>query len=326
VDAKGELRDTRLQPPAVADFSQMDEVRLYAPAHDGTRIPVTLMYDKATRLTGENPTLLTGFGAYGAPQSASFDPARLAWLERGGVYAIAHVRGGGEYGERWHEAGRGATKANTILDFISVADFLVRYGFTNPRKLAISARGAGGIAVGGALVRRPELFAAAIAQAPLADLLRIGHSAGGAELAPEFGSAATAAGAEQLRAVSAYHQVRDGAPYPAVLLTAGYNDAHVDPSQPAKMAGRLQAATQGGKPVLLRVDFESGHGPATTRARRAEELADIYSFVLWQFGDRAFMPPPPPAPIDPAPPPVVPPSAPPGTAAPSAPAVPPPAR
>ena len=199
VDAKGELRDTRLQPPAAAVFSQMDEVRLYAPAHDGTRIPVTLMYDKATRLTGENPTLLTGFGAYGAPQSASFDPARLAWLERGGVYAIAHVRGGGEYGERWHQAGRGATKANTILDFISVADFLVRYGFTNPRRLAIVGRGAGGIAVGGALVRRPELFAAAIAQAPLADLLRAEHSPDGPALVPEFGSAATPAGAELLR-------------------------------------------------------------------------------------------------------------------------------
>ena len=292
VDAKsGDLRDTRLQPPSPADFSQMDEVRLYAPGHDGARIPVTLMYDKSTRLTGDNPTLLATFGAFGATQSPTFDPARLALLERGGVYAIAHVRGGGEYGERWHVAGRGAAKVNTVLDLVSVAEFLVRYGFTNPKKLAVMGRGAGGIAVGGALVRRPELFAAVVAQAPLADMLRAENGPDGPGLIPEFGSAATPAGAERLRAISAYHQVREGTAFPAVLLTAGFNDARVDLSQPGKFAGRLQSATASGKPVLLRVDFEAGHGPGTPRAHRAEELADIYSFALWQFGDRAFAPP-----------------------------------
>jgi prolyl oligopeptidase len=289
VDAKsGDIRDTRLQPPPAADYSEMDEVRLYAPAHDGTRIPVTLMYRKDTRLTGDNPTLLTAYGAYGIALSPVFDPARLAWLERGGVYAIAHVRGGGEYGERWHQAGRGATKLNTILDFISAAEFLVRYGFTNPGRLAILGRSAGGIPVGGALVRRPELFAAAVAQVPVMDMLRVELTPNGPANIPEFGSAATPDGAEHLRVMSAYHHVRDGTRYPAVLLTAGYNDARVAPWQPGKMAGRLQAATASGKPVLLRVDFESGHGRGTSRARRAEELADIYSFVLWQLGDAQF--------------------------------------
>jgi prolyl oligopeptidase len=289
VDAKsGDLRDTRLQPPIAADFSQMDEVRLYAPGHDGARIPVTLVYDKATRLTGENPTLLTGLGAYGAPLSSTFDPARLAWLERGGVYAVAHVRGGGEYGERWAQAGRGAAKANSILDFIAVADFLVRYGFTNPRRLAIVARGAGGILVGNAEVRRPELFAAVIAQAPLADLLRFEQSPSGPAQVPELGSAATREGAERLFAVSAYHQVREGTPYPATLLMAGMNDARVEPWQAAKMAARIAAASTSGKPVLLRVDAESGHGPGTTRSKRAEELTDIYGFALSQLGDPEF--------------------------------------
>ena len=292
VDARtGDLRDTRLQPASAADYSQMDEVRLYAPAHDGTKIPVTLMYDKSTRLTGELPTLLTGFGAYGLPQSAAFDPARLAWLERGGVYAIAHVRGGGEYGERWHEAGRGAAKANTILDFIAVAEFLVRYGFTNPSRLAILGRSAGGIPVANAALRRPELFAAMVGQAPLADLTRMEQAPHGVAQVPEFGSAATREGEERLRAISAYHHVKEGAAYPSVLLTAGYNDARVEPWQPAKLAGRLQAASASGKPVLLRVDFESGHGRGTTRAHRAEELADIYSFALWQLGDPEFTPP-----------------------------------
>jgi prolyl oligopeptidase len=200
------------------------------------------------------------------------------------------VRGGGEYGERWHAAGRGAAKANTILDFIAVAEFLVRYGFTNPSRLAILGRSAGGIPVGNAAVRRPELFAAMVAQAPLTDLTRIEHAPHGVAQVPEFGSAATREGAEHLRAISAYHGVKEGAPYPAVLLTLGYNDARVEPWQPAKMAGRLQAASASGKPVLLRVDFESGHGRGTTRERRAEELADIYSFVLWQLGDPDFTP------------------------------------
>ena len=219
-----------------------------------------------------------------------FDPARLAWLERGGVYAVAHVRGGGEYGERWHEQGRKAAKINTITDFIAVADFLVRYGFTKPAKLAILGASAGGIPVGGAIVRRPELFAAAIAQAPLVDLVRLEHSANGPAHVPEFGSAATPPGAANLRAMSAYHQVKEGAPYPAVLLTTGYNDPRVDPWQPGKMAARLQAASSSGKPVLLRVDFESGHGAGTPRPRRIEELADIYSFAFWQLGDPQFQP------------------------------------
>ena len=293
VDAKsGDSRDTRLQPPAAADFSQMDEVRLYAPGHDGTRIPVTLLYGKDTRLTGENPTLLTGYGAYGITQSPSFDPARLAWLERGGVYAIAHIRGGGEYGEAWHQAGRGPTKVNTILDFISVAEFLVRYGFTNPRKLAILGRSAGGIPAGGALVRRPDLFAAAVAQVPVMDMLRVEHTPNGPANIPEFGSAATAQGAASLRVMSAYHHVNDGIAYPAVLLTTGLNDARVEPWQPGKMAARLQQASTSGKPVLLRVDSESGHGRGRTRGRRDEELADIFSFILWQFGDSGFQPPP----------------------------------
>jgi prolyl oligopeptidase len=294
VDSKsGDSRDTHLQPAAVADYSQMDEVRLYAPAHDGTRIPVTLLYNKNTRLTGDNPTLLTAYGAYGLTQAPTSDPARLAWLERGGVFAIAHVRGGGEYGEPWHRAGRGATKLNTILDFISVAEFLVRYGFTNPARLAALGQGAGAIAVGGAMVRRPDLFAAVVAQAPMMDMLRAELMPDGPAGVPEFGSAATREGAAQLRVVSAYHQVKEGTAYPAVLLTVASHDAHVEPWQAAKMAARLQAEKAGPKPVLLRIDPESGHGAGTTRARSAEELADIYAFILWQVADPGFVPPAP---------------------------------
>ena len=299
VDSKhGELRRTNLQPPATVDFSEMDEVRLYATARDGTRIPVTLLYKKTTKLTGDNPTLLVGYGSYGISMRPAFDPARLAWLERGGVYAIAHIRGGGEYGERWHQAGRKATKINTIEDFIAVADFLVKYGFTNPARLAVQGTSAGGIPAGGALVRRPDLFAAVVARVPVMDMLRVEFSPNGPANIPEFGSVATREGFEALHVMSPYHHVKDGTAYPAVLLTTGINDPRVEPWQPGKMAARLQAASTSGKPVLLRVDFSSGHGRGTTRAQLDEELADIYSFLLWQFGDPAFQPP---DPLSPAP-------------------------
>jgi prolyl oligopeptidase len=291
LDARtGNLRNTGIQPPASADFSAMDEVRLYAPGHDGTRIPVTLIYKKTTQLTRDNPTLLVAYGSYGITYAPSFDAARLAWLERGGIFAIAHVRGGGEYGAAWHEAGRKATKVNTIRDFISAADFLVGYGFTNPKRLAIMGTSAGGIPVGGAVVRRPELFAAAVARVPVMDMLRVEFAQNGPANIPEFGSIATREGFESLLLMSAYHQVRDGTPYPAMLLTAGINDPRVDPWQPGKMAARMQGATSSGRPVLLRVDFQSGHGMGTPRDQREEELADIYAFLLWQFGDPRFQP------------------------------------
>jgi prolyl oligopeptidase len=296
VDAKtGNLTDTKLQPKSGADFSQMDDVRLYAPAEDGTRIPVTLMYRKGTQLNGDNPTLLIGYGSYGLSMRPTFDPARLAWLERGGVIAIGHIRGGGEYGERWHEAGRKANKINTIKDFIAVADFLVKYGFTNPRRLAIQGGSAGGIPAGGALVRRPDLVAAVVARVPVMDMLRVEFAPNGPSNIPEFGSIATRAGFEALHVMSAYHHVKDGTAYPAVLLTTGYNDPRVEPWQPGKMAARLQRATSSGKPVLLRVDFSAGHGRGSTRAQLDEELADIYAFLLWQFGDPQFQPAGPPA-------------------------------
>ncbi len=291
VEAKtGNLRNTGLVPPARVDYSAIDEVRLYATGHDGTSIPVTLLYRKSTQLTGSNPTLLVGYGSSGESMTPAFDPARLAWLERGGIFAVAHVRGGGEYGEAWHQAGSRGAKINTVLDFISVAEYLVSYGFTSPARLAIMGTGAGAIPVGGALVRRPDRYAAVVLRAPLVDLLGYEAMPEGPMSVPELGSAATPQGAEQLRVVSAFHQMKDGASYPGVLLSVGANDLRVMPWQAARMAARLQAASASGKPVLLRVDPESGHGPGTARDRRDEELADIYSFLLWQFGDPQFRP------------------------------------
>ncbi len=310
VDARGgDLHDTGLQPASPLDYSAFDEVRLYATAADGTRIPVTLVYRKATRLTGDNPTLLAGFGSYGALERPRYDPGRLAWLERGGVFAVAHVRGGGEYGDAWHAAGTGARKATAVSDFLAAARYVVRYGFTRPARLAILGRGAGGIVIAGAMARQPALFGAVVLRDAYLDLARYEEGAGGPENAPEFGSAATPAGREALRALSPYAQVREGTAYPAVLLVASAAGPGVPSWHSARMAERLRGADPAGKPVLLRVDFGAS-GAATSPAQRTSALADIYSFVLWQAGDADFQPPappPPPPPPLPAPPPAPPP-------------------
>jgi prolyl oligopeptidase len=285
----GDIVDTKLQPKPVADFSGIDEVRLYAVASDKTRIPITLLYAKNTRLTRDNPTLLSVFGAFGDTASPHFDPARLAWLERGGVYAVAHVRGGGEFGEHWHDAARGASKSITVTDFITACEFLEKYGFTGGNRLAIDGRRAGAIAVGGALVRRPDLFAAVIARDPLTDLLRLDASPSGRADAREFGTSATPGGAAALRAVSPYRNIRDGMPYPGVLVVVRANDPRVDAWQAAKLAARLQKASSSGKPVLVRVDFLAGdEDTATPRERHAQELADVYAFALWQLGEKGY--------------------------------------
>jgi prolyl oligopeptidase len=288
IDVHGDAHNTGLQPANPADFSGVDEVRLYAPTADGTKIPVTLMYKKTTTLTRENPTILEAYGSYGLSMRPRFDAARLAWIERGGIYAVAHVRGGGEYGEAWHEAGRGAAKANTIEDFIAVSEFIIKYGFTNPKRLAILGTSAGAIPTGGAMVRRPELYAAVVARVPMLDMMRYETMASGGANVPEFGSVSTPEGAQRLGVISAYHHVKDGTPYPAVLLTAGMNDPRIPAWQPGKMAARLQQASTSGKPVLLRIDWDSGHGFGTSRRQRDAELADIYAFLLWQMGSPDF--------------------------------------
>jgi prolyl oligopeptidase len=304
VDARsGDLRNTELQPAPLADYSGMDEVRLYAPAADGTKIPVTLLYRRTTRLTGDNPTLLAGFGAYGVTVDPSFDPARLAWLERGGVFAVAHLRGGGEYGEAWHAAGRNAAKPNTVMDLVAVSEFLIHYGFTSPKRLAIEGSGAGGIAVAGAMVRRPDLYAAVVARSPLVDMLDYEAAPGEPANVAEFGSIRTPEGRAALGAISAYQQVADGTRYPALLATAAMNDPQVPPWQPARMVARVRGASASGKPVLLRVAYDAGNGPGDSRTQHDEELTDIYTFLLWQMGDAAFQPPVPPPPVPTSPPP-----------------------
>jgi prolyl oligopeptidase len=286
-----QLADTGLQPLGKYDDPQdviSEEVQV--PSYDGTLVPLSVIHSKNIELNGENPTLLYGYGAYGMTIDPAFLPTRLAWIERGGVYAVAHVRGGGEYGEEWYRAGYKLTKPNTWRDFIACAEYLVKRKYTSPGKLAGMGGSAGGILIGRSITERPDLFGAAIDAVGVSDTLRVELSENGPVNIPEFGSVKTLAGFEDLYTMSSYAHVRDRVRYPAVMLTTGINDPRVTPWEAAKMAARLQAATSSGKPVLLRVDYQAGHGIGNTKEQREKEMADEWSFLLWQFGIPGFQP------------------------------------
>lgn len=292
-DAKtNALTDTKLDPPSPVDFSSVvaDEVKV--PASDGTLIPLSIVHRRDMKLDGSNPTLLYAYGSYGISSDPSFSASRMAWFERGGLYAIAHVRGGGEYGEEWHLAGKGANKVKTVSDFVDCAKWLIAKGYTSPAKLGARGGSAGGITMGGAITTAPQEFAAVLDEIPVSDQLRIETSPNGPPNIPEFGSVTTEQGFKNLYATSAVQHVEKGVKYPAVMLTTGINDPRVNPWQAAKMAATLQYSTASSKPILLRVDYEGGHGLIGSGRSQAVALgADEYSFLLWQFGVAGFQPP-----------------------------------
>jgi prolyl oligopeptidase len=285
------VSDTGLVPTGPFDDPpdiEAEEVKV--PTNSGTMIPLSIVHKKGIKLDGSNPTLLSGYGAYGINMQPFFSSRWLAWLERGGVFATAHVRGGGEYGEDWHQGGMLQNKPNTWHDFIACAEYLVKHGYTSPNKLAGQGGSAGGILIGRAFTERPDLFAAALDDVGLSDMIRDMFSPDGPLNVPEYGDLKTPTGFKNLMEISAYYHVVDGTHYPAVLLTTGMNDPRVVPWEPGKMAARLQAANSG-KPVLLRVDYQGGHGGVGATKSQMEELAaDQWSFLLWQFGDPEFRP------------------------------------
>lgn len=257
---------------------------------DGVMVPLSIVYRAPMTLNSQNPTLLYGYGAYGLTTDPTYLPRLLAWYERGGIRATCHVRGGGAYGEEWHQAGKLQTKPNTWKDAIACAQYLIVHGYTSPKRLAIYGGSAGGIMVGRAITERPDLFAAAIPQVGALNPLRSETTPNGIPNIPEFGSYKTKPGFQALYAMDSYLHVKDGVAYPATLLTAGMNDPRVEPWESMKMAARLQAASTSGKPILLRLEYEAGHGIGSTRAQRDAETADVYSFALWQLGQPGFQP------------------------------------
>jgi prolyl oligopeptidase len=289
--ATGQLADAGLVPLGRFDApAGLTATELLVTSHDGVEVPLSIVHRADLRRDGSHPAILSGYGAYGHSTPMQFGPASLAWLERGGVLAVAHVRGGGVFGKAWHHAGRKATKPNTWKDFLACAERLVAEGYTAPERLAARGGSAGGILVGRAITERPDLFAAAHIAVGCTDMLRFETTKNGPPNVPEFGSLADPAEFRGLLAMSTLHHVVDGTAYPAVILTHGINDPRVEPWQSFKTAARLQAATPGGRPVLLRIDYASGHGIGSTRSQRHAELADVWAFVLWQGGDPEFQP------------------------------------
>jgi len=284
--------DTKLQPLGKFDEpADIESKETKVPSYDGTMIPLSLKFKKGIKLDGSHPTLIEGYGAYSLNIDPYFSPRDLAWIEQGGVMAVAHVRGGGEYGEEWHQGGMLQNKPNTWRDFIACAEYLIKAGYTSSGKLAGEGASAGGILIGRAFTERPELFAAVLSDVGLSDMIRDMFSPEGLLNVPEYGDLRNKQGFQNLFEISAYYHVKDGVRYPAVMITTGMNDPRVIPWEPGKMAARLQAATGSGKPILLRVEYQGGHGTIGGTKAQAEELyADQWSFLLWQFGVPAYQP------------------------------------
>lgn len=263
---------------------EVEITELKAPSHDGILIPMTVLHKKGLKLDGNNPTLLSGYAAYGFSETAGFSAANMVWIEQGGVIAYANVRGSGVYGRDWYQGGFKTTKSNTWKDGIACAQQLVKLGYASPKTLAVIGGSAGGIFAGRSATAAPELFAAAVFVVGVMDAVRAEESANGITNISEFGSAKNPKEFPALLEMSTYHNIQDGTAYPAVMLVHGMNDPRVDVWHSGKVAARLQAASSSPKPVLLRLDLQAGHGMGSTATQRYAMSADIYSFLLWQMG------------------------------------------
>ncbi|MBL8510534.1 MAG: S9 family peptidase, partial [Betaproteobacteria bacterium] len=273
----------RVNPP-LPKLPDVEVAEVTVSSHDGAKVPMTLLYKKGLKRDGSNPTLLNAYAAYGFSETAGFSAANMVWLEQGGVLAFANVRGSGVYGDTWYRGGFKATKSNTWKDGVACAKFLIAEGYASPKTLAVSGTSAGGIFVGRTVTSAPELFAAAIFNVGLMDAVRAEESANGITNISEFGSTKNAAEFPALLEMSTYHNIKDNVAYPAVMLVHGINDPRVDVWHSAKVAARLQAASNSGKPTLLRLDLQAGHGVGSTATQRYAQSADIFSFLLWQMG------------------------------------------
>jgi len=272
------------RPPIDVDVSGYAVDQVWYASGDGTKIPMFLIHRKDLQKNGVNPVMLTGYGGFNISESPYFSTVYTVWLEAGGMVALPNLRGGGEFGKTWHEAGMKEKKQNVFDDFLAAAQWLIANKYTTPARLAIEGGSNGGLLVGAALVQRPDLFRAVSCGVPLLDMVRY-HKFGMAnEWAEEYGNADDAGAFKWLYAYSPYHHVKDGTAYPAVLLTGSEDDARVDPMHARKMAARLQAASPGGRPVLLIVQQASGHGGGTTLTTLIGQTADSYAFLMHEVG------------------------------------------
>ncbi len=273
--------DSEILKQAKVDFKPNDYVvkQVFYRSSDGTKIPMFIAHRRDVRLNGDNPTLLYGYGGFNISMSPSFSITRLAWMEMGGVYAVANLRGGGEYGEAWHKAGTKLKKQNVFDDFIAAAEFLIESKYTNARKIGIFGGSNGGLLVGAVTNQRPDLFGAAIPAVGVMDMLRFDKFTAGRFWVDDYGSSANAEEFKALYAYSPYHNIRKGANYPAVLVTTADTDDRVVPGHSFKYIAALQAAQAGKPPVLIRIETRAGHGAGKPTDKIIKEYADRWAFL-----------------------------------------------
>ena len=272
------------QVEAIIDPASFEVRQVSYASRDGTPISMFLVHRTGLVRNGENPTYLTAYGGFNISMTPAFSRSLLLWLEHGGVVAVPNIRGGGEYGESWHQAGILASKQNSFDDFIAAAEWLIRERYTRAERLAAAGGSNGGLLMGAALTQRPELFRAVLIQVPLLDMLRYHRFLIARLWIPEYGSADDAEQFGWLRAYSPYHHVKPGVAYPAVLLATAESDTRVDPMHARKMAARLQAATSAERPVLLRLEARAGHGAGKPLSKVQQELTDSWTFVFFELG------------------------------------------
>jgi len=251
---------------------------------DGTTVPMFIVHKKGIKLDGSNPTLLYGYGGFNISMTPGFSVARLVWLEMGGVYAVANIRGGAEYGEAWHEAGTKLKKQNVFDDFIGAAEFLIADKYTSPSKLAVQGGSNGGLLVGAVVNQRPELFGAALPAVGVMDMLRFPKFTIGWAWTSDYGSPDNKDEFAAIYKYSPLHNIKAGTKYPAVLVTTADHDDRVFPAHSFKYAAALQAAQAGDAPVLIRIETKAGHGAGKPTSKQIEEAADIYGFLMKNLG------------------------------------------
>lgn len=280
-----ESKKTALVMTAPVSFNDIEVTREFATSKDGTKVPLNIIRRKGTRLDGKNPTLLYGYGGYGLSMSPTFDFTRRLWFDRGGIYVVANIRGGGEFGEEWHKAGNLTDKQNVFDDFAAAAQYLIEKKYTDSEKLALMGGSNGGLLMGALITQHPELMRAVVSSVGIYDMLRVELAPNGAFNVTEFGTVKHPEQFKALYAYSPYHHVTE-TNYPAALMMTGANDGRVAPYHSRKMTARLQAANKSGHPILLRTSTSSGHGIGTALSEKIRQLADIYSFLFAQLGMR----------------------------------------
>ncbi|MGA2053047.1 MAG: prolyl oligopeptidase family serine peptidase, partial [Opitutales bacterium] len=281
--ADGSSTRTALYNTNPVDFSDCTVTRVFATSKDGTQIPLTLIQRKDLKPSPTTPVLLYGYGGYGINLGPSFSPIRRLWLDQGGIWAVANLRGGGEYGEAWHHAGYLTNKQNVFDDFTACMQYLVQQGYTSRDHLAIMGGSNGGLLMGAVYTQHPDLFRVCVSYVGIYDMLRVELSPNGLFNVTEFGSVKDPDQFKALYAYSPYHHVVDGTAYPPILFLTGANDPRVEPWHSRKMVARLQAADPSGT-ILLRTSANSGHGIGSSLSERVEEEVDVYSFLFYELG------------------------------------------